>query len=126
MICGCNILNNDEYEIEFVQGDYFSVVFTITDEYDDPVKNVENAVFTCERLGLQYNLTPISDREYLLTIDGSITSTFETFSGTTYDLTLQLKDSDTPLTLIHDASLVVLKKVNKLNEGGDDNGDNNA
>lgn len=120
MICGCNILNSDEYGIELVQGDYFSAIFTITDEFGEPVKNVEHVVFTCERLELQYNLTAISDKEYILTIDGSITSKFATFSGMTYDLTLQLKGSDTPLTLIHDANFTVLKKTNKLQEGGDE------
>lgn len=125
MICGCNLVNADEYEIEFVQGDYVSVVFTITDEFDKPIKNIKNVVFTCERLGLQYNLTALTETKYVLTIDGSITSTFETFSGITYDLTLQLNDSNTPRTLIHNASLVVLKKVNKLNEG-DNNDVNNV
>lgn len=125
MICGCNLVNADEYEIEFVQGDYVSVAFTITDESDEPIKNIKNVVFTCERLGLQYNLTALNETKYLLTIDGSITSTFETFSGITYDLTLQLNDSNTPCTLIHNASLVVLKKVNKLNEG-DNNDVNNV
>lgn len=126
MICACNFMNIDEYEIEFVQGDYFSAVFTISDESDNAIKNIKNVVFTCNRLGLQYNLTAISDKDYLLTIDGSITDTFETFSGITYDLTLQFKDLDTPLTIIHDASFKVLKKTNKLNQGGTNNGDDNA
>ena len=126
MICGCSLVNVDEYEIEFVQGDYFSVVFTISDEFDEAIKNIEHVVFTCERLGLQYNLTPLSDKDFLLAIDGDLTETFETFSGITYDLTLQLKGSDTPFTLIHDANFSVLKKTKKLNQGGTHNGDDNT
>lgn len=124
MICGCNMLS-DDYSIEFVQGDYMSAVFTITDEYDDKVDNIEHVVFTCERLGLQQNLTQLSDVEFMLVFSGEETDKFVTYNGTTYDITLQLKGSDTPLTLVHNASFSVLKKNNPL-EGGDNDGGNDT
>lgn len=115
MICNCNKLT-DDYSIEVIQGDYASVVFTITDEFDDKIDDIKQVVFTCKRLGIEQVLQPLSDVEFMLVFSGDTTMQWPTYTGITYDITLELKGSTTPLTLVHDASLSVLKKENPLND----------
>ena len=114
MICNCNVLL-DDYSLEIVQGDYLSVVYTLTDEYGNNLDDIKQVVFTCEQLGLQQVLTKLSPTEFWLQYDGTTTANWSTFLGATYDITLELVGNATPLTLVHDASFTILKKENKLN-----------
>lgn len=114
MICNCNLID-DDYSLEIIQGDYASVVFTITDEFDDKVENIDKVVFTCHRLNIQQTLDALSDTEFMLVFNGETTAQWPTYTGITYDITLELKGSTTPLTLVHDASLTILKKENTVN-----------
>ena len=115
----CNCLTNvANYDIELIQGDYGSYLYVITNQDGTPLKDVENVVFTCSRLKQQLNLSVLSETEFSLTLDSELTSTFSACTCT-YDITILFKGEQTPITVVHNATFVILKKENKLNGNGE-------
>lgn len=115
MLCNCMTMTED-YSIELVKGDYGSFLYHITNEFDGPVNNIKQVVFTCHRLNLKLVLEKYSEMDYLLVLDSSLTKDFPTWRSMTYDLTLEFTTAETPITLIHNASITILNKENTLNE----------
>lgn len=118
MGCECMVEIKDNFDIELVQGDYGSFLYDITDANNEPLNNVDAVIFTCARLKMQITLTSISNIQFLLALDSVLTSGFSACTCT-YDITIKFKSTQTPVTVIHNACLTILKKENKLN------GDNN-
>lgn len=114
MDCGCSINVNDNYDIQLIQGDYGSYLYIITNQDNSPLENVESVVFTCSRLKQQIALVSTSQSEFALALDSDLTSTFSPCTCT-YDITVLFKGEATPITVIHNANLTILKKENKLN-----------
>lgn len=114
MSCGCMVELKDDYDIELVQGDYGSFLYNITDQNDEPLDNVESVIFTCSRLKTQIELSSISRSQFALVLDSSLTSEFSACTCT-YDITVTFKSAQTPITVIHNGGLTILKKENKLN-----------
>lgn len=114
MGCDCMVELRDDYDIELVQGDYGSFLYNITDQNDEPLADVDVVIFTCSRLKTQITLTPITNTQFSLTMDSVLTSGFSA-CACTYDITIKFKSTQTPITVIHNAGLTILKKENKLN-----------
>lgn len=118
MGCDCMLKLKDNFDIELVQGDYASFLYDICDTNDEPLDNVESVIFTCSRLKTQITLTPMSNTRFLLTLDSALTSGFSACTCT-YDITIKFKSEQTPITVIYNAYLTILKKENKLNVNND-------
>lgn len=114
MGCDCMVELRDDFDIELVQGDYGSFIYNITDQNDEPLTDVDVVIFTCARLKTQINLTSITSTQFSLTMDSNLTSRF-TPCTSTYDITILFKGTQSPVTLIHNANITILKKENKLN-----------
>ena len=101
-----------DFDIKLVQGDYASFPFKIFEGQNTDIKDV---YFTSKRLGIQKAL--IEDLEcpgtWVLVLEPSITSKLQACT-TTFDITCAFKDSGTPLTVIHNANVTILKKENAL------------
>lgn len=114
MGCDCMTELKDDFAIELVQGDYGSFLYNITDTNNEPLNDVDAVIFTCARLKTQINLTPITRAQFSLAMDSSLTSQF-TPCTSTYDITILFKGTQSPVTLIYNAGITILKKENKLN-----------
>lgn len=115
MNCGCVISEVDDFAITFVQGDYASFLFELTDQNDDPLTDVENVVFSSKQLKLSKTLTKVSDTTYALTFESAETAAM-TPVKCTYDLTVEFSTNASPVTLVYKARLIVLKKENAIDE----------
>lgn len=114
MACGCATRDSENYNISVIQGDYSSFLFILTDQKDDAIANVKSVIFTCAQLNLQQELTAVSDREFTLVFNGTLTQTL-TVGSFSYDVTVQFKDEEYK-TAIYNGVLTVLKKENGINE----------
>ena len=101
-----------DFDIKLVQGDYASFPFKIFEGKNTDIKDV---YFTSKRLGIQKAL--IEDIEnpgtWVLILEPSITSKLPACT-TTFDITCTFNDNGTPLTVIHNANVTILKKENAL------------
>ena len=104
----------DAYTIELIQGDYASYLYHLTDQNGNVIMDIESVVFTCKRLGIQQELTKLNDTDYQLVFTSDQTSQMKSMSGMTYDITVKFTTSETPITLIYNADIFVLKKENAL------------
>lgn len=118
MGCDCMFKLKDDFDIELVQGDYGSFLYDITDTNDEPLNGVDAVIFTCARLKTQITLTPMSNTQFLLTLNSVLTSGFSACTCT-YDITIKFKGTQSPITVVHNAYLTILKKENKLNVNND-------
>lgn len=118
MGCDCMFKLKDDFDIELVQGDYGSFLYDITDTNNGPLDNIDAVIFTCTRLKTQITLTSMSNTQFLLTLDSSLTSGFSACTCT-YDITIKFKSTQSPITVVHNAYLTILKKENKLNVNND-------
>lgn len=118
MGCDCMFKLKDDFDIELVQGDYGSFLYDITDTNDEPLNNIDAVIFTCTRLKTQITLTSMSNTQFLLTLDSALTSGFSACTCT-YDITIKFKGTQSPITVVHNAYLTILKKENKLNVNND-------
>lgn len=118
MGCDCMFKLKDDFDIELVQGDYGSFLYDITDTNDEPLNNIDAVIFTCTRLKTQITLTSMSNTQFLLTLDSSLTSGFSACTCT-YDITIKFKSTQSPITVVHNAYLTILKKENRLNVNND-------
>lgn len=118
MGCDCMFKLKDNFDIELVQGDYGSFLYVITDTNNAPLNDIDAVIFTCTRLKTQIALTSMSNTQFLLTLDSALTSGFSACTCT-YDITIKFKNAQTPITVIYDAYLTILKKENKLNVNND-------
>ena len=118
MGCDCMFKLKDNFDIELVQGDYGSFLYVITDTNNAPLNDIDAVIFTCTRLKTQITLTSMSNTQFLLTLDSALTSGFSACTCT-YDITIKFKNVQTPITVIYNAYLTILKKENKLNLNND-------
>lgn len=114
MGCDCMFKLKDNFDIELVQGDYASFLYDITDANDEPLNAVDTVIFTCARLKTQITLTSMSNTQFLLTLDSALTNGFSACTCT-YDITIKFKNTQSPITVVHNAYFTILKKENKLN-----------
>lgn len=121
MNCECYLNLDRAYEISLVQADYASILYTITNDNDEAIENIETVIFSSKKLKVEKTLEKLNDIEWLLSFTGDETAQFKTFSGMTYDLTITMKGETTPVTIIYEANIVVKKKENALN--ADNSGD---
>lgn len=119
--CECYLNLDKAYEISLVQSDYASILYTITNDNDEAIENIETVIFSSKKLKVEKTLEKLNDTEWLLSFTGDETTQFKTFSGMTYDLTITMKGETTPVTIVYEASIVVKKKENALN--ADNSGD---
>lgn len=115
MNCGCVISEVDDFTITFVQGDYASFLFELTDQNDEPLTDVKNVIFSSKQLKLSKTLTKVSDTIYALTFESAETAAM-TPVKCTYDLTVEFSTNASPVTLVYKARLIVLKKENAIDE----------
>lgn len=112
MDCSC-MIKMCNYDIELIQGDYSSFLYTITDNNDEPLNNINKVIFSCKRLKSTIELIKITNSDFALIFSSDITSTFSS-CVTTYDITIMFKNEQTPITVVYDATLTILRKENKI------------
>lgn len=109
MQCMMNVI---DFDIQLVQGDYASFPFKIFEGQNTDIKDV---YFTSKRLGIQHALIEDSANPgtWVLMLKPSTTSKLPVCT-TTFDITCTFNDNGSPLTVIHNANVTILKKENAL------------
>lgn len=112
MNCEC-MIPQQSYELVFVQGDYCSATFTITDDQGNALQELDKVIFSCARLKQEIELTQQNKTTFLLAISSDVSSTFNACT-TTYDVTVAFNGSATPRTVIYNGTITILQKDNPL------------
>lgn len=108
-------LNEKNYKIVLVQGDYGSYLYNITNVDGSEIENIASAIFTCSKLGIQKELEKLNNKSFSLVLEPRATKTF-TPCECTYDITIKIGSGDKLYTIIRSAVFTVLEKENPLNE----------
>lgn len=107
-------LNEKNYGITLVQGDYGSYLYNITNLDGSEIEDISTAIFTCSKLGVQKELTKLNNTSFSLELSPSITKDFMPCECT-YDITIKIGAGDKLYTIIRSAVFTVLEKENPLN-----------
>lgn len=113
-LCGLNLSSSNTLSI--IKGDFFSCSFTLTNEDGSPLVGISSVIFTSKILSLEIQLNPtvLNPNIFILELGPEITSNFIISSQSTYDITVQLVNQQSPITAIRSARLEVLRKENPL------------
>lgn len=115
MSCDCAINLVDSYDVSFIQGDYASFLYEITDQNGDAIPAIENVVFSSKRMNVVKKLLKISDTTFALKFESEETAAMNAPVKTSYDLTIEFTNDASPITIIYNAMFTIYKKENAIN-----------
>lgn len=113
MNCECMIQSND-YSIEIVQGDFFSCLYDITNQDGSQIMGIDKVLFSSKYLNIVKELQSIDSMTYQLELTSEETAAMKVGNNATYDITITFNTDETPVTVVYEAQLSVLKKENTI------------